>query len=55
MNVPGRAQGNWQWRWADSAASEQAFRWLAELTNTSGRARDPIAQQNSEKVLSAVR
>jgi 4-alpha-glucanotransferase len=42
MNVPGRAQGNWRWRWADSATSEQAFRWLAELTRTSGRARDPI-------------
>jgi 4-alpha-glucanotransferase len=52
MNVPGRAQGNWQWRWVDSAASEQAFRWLAELTSTSGRA--PIAQRDSEPIMSAV-
>jgi 4-alpha-glucanotransferase len=55
MNVPGRAQGNWGWRWAGSATSEQAFRWLAELTGTSGRAPNPIAQRNPEQVLSAVR
>jgi len=42
MNVPGRAQGNWRWRWADNVPSEQAFRWLAELTGTSGRARVSI-------------
>jgi 4-alpha-glucanotransferase len=61
MNMPGRAQGNWQWRWADSAQSEQAFRWLAELTSTSGRARDPIplpvpavTQRNRERIPLAV-
>lgn len=43
MNVPGRAQCNWRWRWTDGAPSEKAFRWLAELTSTSGRARDPMA------------
>jgi 4-alpha-glucanotransferase len=52
MNVPGSAQGNWRWRWADSAASEQAFRWLAELTRTAGRAlgpeRIPVAVQQGE-------
>jgi 4-alpha-glucanotransferase len=58
MNVPGRAQGNWRWRWADGATSEQAFRWLAELTSTSGRTRDPMplavpamAQRNPEQML----
>jgi 4-alpha-glucanotransferase len=61
INVRGRAQGNWRWRWADSAPSEQAFRWLAELTSTSGRARDQmppavpaIAQRNPEPILLAV-
>lgn len=61
MNVPGRAQCNWRWRWADSTPSEQAFRWLAELTSTSGRARDPIpptvaamAQRNPEQILLTV-
>jgi 4-alpha-glucanotransferase len=59
VNVPGRAQDNW--RWADSAPSEQAIRWLAELTSASGRARDPmplpvpaIAQRNPEPILLAV-
>ncbi len=62
MNVPGRAEGNWRWRWADSAQLEQAFRWLAELTSTSGRTRDPMllpvpamAQRNPERTLSAGR
>ena len=61
MNVPGRAQGNWQWRWSDSTRSDQAFRWLADLTSSSGRARDPIpqpapsiAERNPERVLLAV-
>jgi 4-alpha-glucanotransferase len=61
MNVPGRAQGNWRWRWAETAPPEQAFRWLDELTSTSGRAPDPmplpvppIAQRNSEEILLAV-
>jgi 4-alpha-glucanotransferase len=66
MNVPGRAEGNWQWRWADSAPSqqaffEQAFRWLAELTSASGRtlgelplAASPIGQPRPEKILLAV-
>jgi 4-alpha-glucanotransferase len=61
MNVPGRAQDNWRWRWAESATSEQAFRWFSELTRTSGRARDPIplpvpvmAQRNRERIPLAV-
>jgi len=61
MNVPGRAQCNWRWRWVDSAASEQALRWLAELTSTSGRALGPLplsappaAERNPEGILLAV-
>jgi len=50
MNVPGRAQGNWRWRWADSAPSERAFRCLAELTSASGRALPMIVQPNPEPV-----
>jgi 4-alpha-glucanotransferase len=57
MNVPGRAQGNWRWRWADPATSEEAFRRFAELTSRSGRAQDPIpppvpaiVQRNHERV-----
>lgn len=44
MNVPGRAEGNWRWRWVDSAASGQRFRWLAGLTSASGRAADTVQQ-----------
>jgi 4-alpha-glucanotransferase len=61
MNLPGRAQGNWRWRWVGGTTSEQPFRRLAELTSTSGRARDPIpwpvpaiAQRNPEQILLAV-
>jgi 4-alpha-glucanotransferase len=52
MNVPGRAEGNWRWRWTDSATSEEAFRWLAELTSISGRTlvaeRIPLVIQQGE-------
>jgi len=37
MNVPGRAGGNWKWRFTESMLSEAAFRWLLELTESSGR------------------
>ena len=49
MNIPGSAQGNWRWRWADGAASGEAFRSLAELTRTSGRA--PVTQRKPEPIL----
>lgn len=52
MNVPGRAQGNWQWRWTDSASSELAFRWLAQLTSTSRRA-PGVEDRNCEGILLA--
>lgn len=62
MNVPGLAQGNWRWRWADCAKSELAFTRLAELTGASGRAPFPIplpapaiAERKPEPVLLAVR
>jgi 4-alpha-glucanotransferase len=54
MNVPGRAEGNWRWRWADGALSEHAFRRLAELTSKSGRAPDPIMLPVPAMTLSAV-
>lgn len=61
MNVPGRAEGNWRWRWEESATSDEAFRRLAELTSTSGRALDSmplpvpaIPQWNRERIPLAV-
>ncbi len=58
MNIPGRAEGNWRWRWVDDPQSERSFQWLAELTHVSGRAHDPtpeplpaIVQWNHEHVV----
>ena len=38
MNVPGQAGGNWRWRVTEDAMSAQAFEWLRDLTEHSGRA-----------------
>lgn len=37
MNVPGLADGNWRWRVTEETLSEDAFRWLKELTKNSHR------------------
>ena len=37
MNVPGRADGNWRWRFAEDMLSLTAFEWLQELTERSKR------------------
>jgi 4-alpha-glucanotransferase len=37
MNVPGRAAGNWGWRFTDEMLSATAFQWLRELTEMSKR------------------
>jgi 4-alpha-glucanotransferase len=37
MNVPGRADGNWQWRCPANLLSREALDWLREITNDSGR------------------
>jgi hypothetical protein len=37
MNVPGRAGGNWRWRWQEDMPLLPAFEWLKELTETSKR------------------
>jgi 4-alpha-glucanotransferase len=41
MNVPGRTDGNWRWRWTDSTLSPPAFRWLGELTKEANRSNVP--------------
>jgi 4-alpha-glucanotransferase len=44
MNVPGRADGQWCWRWpCDDALNEAAFHRLHELTKASGR----LVEKNS--------
>ena len=37
MNVPGRADGNWLWRFTEEMLSTTAFEWLCELTERSKR------------------
>ena len=43
MNVPGRSEGNWRWRFTDDTLSTSAFDWLRNLTAVSNRtgAREP--------------
>jgi 4-alpha-glucanotransferase len=41
MNVPGRPDGNWRWRVREDMLSSQAFRWLQDLTESSGRSVSP--------------
>ena len=37
MNVPGRANGNWRWRFTDQTLPTTAFEWLRDLTERSKR------------------
>ena len=37
MNVPGRANGNWRWRFTDKMVSTTTFEWLRDLTESSKR------------------
>jgi 4-alpha-glucanotransferase len=37
MNVPGRAGGNWRWRYSEAMLAPQVFQWLQELTEASKR------------------
>jgi 4-alpha-glucanotransferase len=37
MNVPGRAGGNWRWRFTEDMLSGQAFEWVRDLTKSTSR------------------
>ncbi|MGA2416526.1 MAG: 4-alpha-glucanotransferase [Candidatus Sulfotelmatobacter sp.] len=37
MNIPGRAGGNWRWRYSEAMLTPQLLRWLQELTESSKR------------------
>jgi 4-alpha-glucanotransferase len=45
MNVPGRADGNWRWRYTEEMLSPPVFQWLRDLTETCNRS--PISQPTS--------
>jgi 4-alpha-glucanotransferase len=37
MNLPGRADGNWRWRFTEDMLTPEALGWLRNLTQTSRR------------------
>lgn len=39
MNVPGRAEGNWNWRCSEELLAAADFHWLRDLTTNSNRLR----------------
>ena len=47
MNVPGRADGNWRWRFCENMLSLPAFEWLQDLTERSTRA-DGLQDQSRQ-------
>jgi 4-alpha-glucanotransferase len=53
MNVPGRPEGNWRWRCTNDILSAPAFQCLAELTETSNRARNPNNHISRTKTLNS--
>jgi 4-alpha-glucanotransferase len=50
MNIPGRASGNWRWRYPGDMAPLQAFRWLRDLTKMSKRAEPELIDQPPELI-----
>src|SRR6266853_2213736 len=47
MNVPGRADGNWRWRFCENMLSLPAFEWLQDLTERSTRS-NGLQDQNRQ-------
>ncbi len=45
MNVPGRASGNWRWRFQQEQLSPPAFEWLHDLTEKTKRSGPGIGSQ----------
>jgi 4-alpha-glucanotransferase len=49
MNIPGRADGNWRWRFSGDLASLTEFRWLRDLTEMSKRV-EPESVDQAKKL-----
>ena len=49
MNVPGRAGGNWRWRFSEESLSPTTFQWLRELTERSKRSAGVTSEGRSGK------
>jgi 4-alpha-glucanotransferase len=50
MNVPGRADGNWRWRFTEEMVSATAFEWLRDLTAKSKRCSSAGSNARTDKV-----
>jgi 4-alpha-glucanotransferase len=50
MNIPGRADGNWAWRWSGDKLSLGAFEWLKELTIATKRVAASAALQTMPRL-----
>jgi 4-alpha-glucanotransferase len=48
MNIPGSAAGNWRWRSPGDLASNQALRWLRDLTDVSRRLDSEMLEQSTD-------
>jgi 4-alpha-glucanotransferase len=49
MNVPGRASGNWRWRYTEEMWSGSPFEWLRDLTDASKRSGSAIPQADLQE------
>ncbi len=54
MNVPGRASGNWRWRFQQEQLSPPAFEWLHDLTEKTKRSGPGIGSQQIELESAAI-
>jgi 4-alpha-glucanotransferase len=53
MNVPGRADGNWNWRCTEEMLSVPALQWLRDLTESSKRS-DSAGISRASEILQAI-
>lgn len=51
MNVPGRREGNWRWRYTAEMLLDPAFEWLGNLTKDTKRSK--LLTKESEQTLKA--
>jgi 4-alpha-glucanotransferase len=53
MNVPGRAEGNWRWRFTEEMLSPATFQWLHDLTERSKRSAGVSSDDRSSRTQSS--
>ena len=53
MNIPGRASGNWRWRFTEEMLSTDAFQWLSKLTEKTKRSASATSSDRLAKAQGA--